>query len=67
MQTASQSGFLASANEVDLYQVSLHANDLLNVAVNAQTAGSGLQSILRVFDSRATRSPWTISKAAIRS
>ena len=50
VQTAQASGFLATTNEVDLYKVSLHAGDQLALSVSAQTAGSGLQSLLRVFD-----------------
>src|SRR5262249_20984645 len=37
-------------NQVDLYRVGLSVGDLLTARVSAQAAGSGLQSLLRVFD-----------------
>jgi hypothetical protein len=49
-QTAEASGFLAQPNEVDLYEVSLQAGDRLQAGVSAASAGSGLQSVLRIFD-----------------
>jgi hypothetical protein len=49
-QTAAASGFLAQPNEVDLYEVSLQAGDRLQAGVSAASAGSGLQSVLRIFD-----------------
>jgi hypothetical protein len=52
VQTAHVSGFLKTANQVDLYRIHLdNAGDKVTAAVSAQDAGSGLQSILRVFDS----------------
>ena len=48
--TAAADHFLASADEFDLYQVHLYAGDRLTVNVSAQSAGSGLQSALRLFD-----------------
>jgi hypothetical protein len=50
-QTAHSSGFLAAPNDFDLYTLQLNAGDQVNVAVSAQTAGSGLQSVLRIFNS----------------
>src|SRR5437660_7303025 len=50
-QTAQHAGFLATANQVDLYKVQLNAGDEVNAAVSAQPGGSGLQSLLRVFRS----------------
>ena len=55
VQTAQASGFLTTANEVDLYKVSLHAGNQVAVSVSAQTAGSGLQSLLRIFDASGTQ------------
>jgi hypothetical protein len=49
-QTAHAAGFLASSQAVDLYQVQLNPGDAVRASVTAQTSGSGLQSILRVFD-----------------
>jgi hypothetical protein len=48
--TAHASGFLARPDEVDLYQVHLGAGDRVSAAVTAQTSGSGLTSLLRMFD-----------------
>src|SRR6516162_3989568 len=49
-QTAHAAGFLATPNEVDLYQVQLNAGDVVNASVSSQTSGGALQSTLRVFD-----------------
>jgi hypothetical protein len=48
--TAEAAGRLADSQAVDLYGVHLDARDQLTVRVSAQGTGSGLQSILRVFD-----------------
>src|SRR4051812_9342283 len=48
--TAQAAGFLADPHEVDLYRVHLGRGDTLSTSVSAQGAGSGLQSLLRVFD-----------------
>src|SRR5262245_55541208 len=48
--TAKAAGFLADPHEVDLYRVHLGPGDILNAGVIAQGAGSGLQSLLRIFD-----------------
>jgi len=46
------SHFLSTPDEVDLYKVNLQAGDVLASDVRAQSAGSGLQSLLRVFDAQ---------------
>src|SRR5262249_31171257 len=48
--TAQVAHFLATPAEVDLYRVTLNTGDQVSARVSAQTAGSGLQSLLRVFD-----------------
>jgi hypothetical protein len=52
--TAQVSGFLANPSQVDLYAVNLNASialgDQIQASIAAQGAGSGLQSVLRVFD-----------------
>jgi hypothetical protein len=48
-QTAHAAGFLSAANEQDLYIVHLGTGDQVTATVNAQTAGSGLESVLRIF------------------
>jgi len=53
-QTAHAADFLANPNQVDLYSVALNPGDEVNAAVSAQTSGSGLQSILRVFNASGT-------------
>jgi hypothetical protein len=51
VQTAHASSVLKSVNQVDLYKIHLfNAGDKVTASVSAQNAGSGLQSILRVFD-----------------
>ncbi len=50
--TAQASSFIVQPNAVDLYEVPLKSGDRLAAAVRAQSAGSGLQSVLRVFDSQ---------------
>src|SRR5689334_9737772 len=51
IQTAHADGRIAAANDFALYRVALGAGDLVTAAVSAQANGSGLQSVLRVFDS----------------
>src|SRR5262245_36841490 len=48
-QTAHVGHFLSDPREVDLYQIQLSGGDSVHVAVSAQTAGSGLESRLRIF------------------
>src|SRR5689334_22912098 len=47
--TAHAPGFLSGPADFDLYRVRLEAGDRLTAGVAAQSAGSGLQSLLRVF------------------
>src|SRR5216117_2390684 len=47
--TAEVPGWIAAPLEADLFRVHLDAGDRLRIAVSAQGAGSGLQSVLRVF------------------
>src|SRR5262249_25949492 len=49
--TAQAGHFLAAPNEGDLYRVHLGAGARVSASLTAQTAGSGLQSLLRVFRS----------------
>ncbi len=51
-RTAHAAGFLATANEVDLYEIQLNRGDRITAAISAQSTGSGLQSLLRVFDNQ---------------
>jgi hypothetical protein len=48
--TAQASGFLSSPRDVNLYRVHLRAGDEISAEVSAQGSGSGLVSLLRVFD-----------------
>ena len=52
--TAQAANFLAKPNEVDLYRVALGAGDRISAAVSAQASGSGLVSLLRVFNAEGT-------------
>jgi hypothetical protein len=52
--TAHAAGFLASPNQFDLFRLNLNAGGRISAAVTAQMSGSGLQSILRVFDATGT-------------
>jgi FG-GAP-like repeat/Bacterial pre-peptidase C-terminal domain len=47
---ADASHFLAEGNEFDLYSVTLQKGDTIVASVSAQQSGSGLASLLRVFD-----------------
>src|SRR5258707_14689700 len=48
--TAHAGKFVSQPDEVDLYKVAnLGAGDRISVDISAQTVGSGLQSVLRVF------------------
>jgi hypothetical protein len=51
---ASESHFLSTPAEFDLYSVSLQSGDKLAMSVSAQQTGSALTSLLRVFDARGT-------------
>jgi hypothetical protein len=52
--TAQATGFLAAPRAVDLYRVDLDEGDTVHAAITAQTAGSGLRSLLRVFNDQGT-------------
>jgi len=49
-QVAHVSNFLSSPSEVDLYKVVLQPSDVIAASVRARQDGSGLASLLRVFD-----------------
>ncbi len=51
---AEVSHFLSIPNEVDLYSVPLQAGEIVSASVDAQQAGSGLTSLLRIFDANGT-------------
>jgi hypothetical protein len=51
---AKASHFLASGNEFDLYSLTLQKGDTLVASVSAEQSGSGLASLLRVFDAVGT-------------
>jgi hypothetical protein len=51
VDTAQASGLLANPGQVDFYQVHLSAGDQVQVDLGAQAAGSGLDGLLRVFNS----------------
>ena len=51
---AELSHFLSIPDEVDLYSVSLQKGETLDASINAQQAGSGLASLLRIFDAIGT-------------
>ncbi|MBI5757533.1 MAG: VCBS repeat-containing protein [Planctomycetales bacterium] len=53
-QAAHVSHLLANPNEVDLYRVTLSGGDTVDAGVRAQTAGSGLVSLLRIVDAQGT-------------
>src|SRR5271166_151388 len=48
------SHFLSIPDEVDLYSVALERGATLDASINAQQDGSGLASLLRVFDANGT-------------
>src|SRR5689334_1985868 len=48
--TAHAAAFLSDLHAADLYRVHLGAGDRITAAVSAQASGSGLVSLLRVFD-----------------
>ncbi|HKB39033.1 MAG TPA: hypothetical protein VKD72_21515, partial [Gemmataceae bacterium] len=50
LETAHVADFLAAPGQEDFYRVSLSAGDRVTAAVDAQNAGSALDSLLRVFD-----------------
>ena len=48
------SHFLSIPDEVDLYSVTLQSGEKLDASIDAQQAGSGLTSLLRIFDANGT-------------
>jgi hypothetical protein len=54
LSDASLSHFLSNPTEVDLYSMPLASGEEAFVSIDAQQAGSGLTSLLRVFDSNGT-------------
>ncbi len=54
LHDAEVSHFLSIPNEFDLYSVTLEQGETLDASVSAQAAGSGLASLLRVFNSIGT-------------
>jgi len=51
---AEVSHFLSIPNEVDVYSVTLQRGETLDASIDAQQAGSGLVSLLRIFDANGT-------------
>src|SRR5262245_38463910 len=51
---AELSHFLSTPEEVDLYSVTLQRGETLDASIDAQRAGSGLASLLRIFDAYGT-------------
>ncbi|MGO9468955.1 MAG: FG-GAP-like repeat-containing protein, partial [Isosphaeraceae bacterium] len=51
---ATESHFLSTPAEFDLYSVPLQSGDTLAVTISAQQSGSALASLLRVFDASGT-------------
>src|SRR5438046_2157984 len=51
---AEVSHYLSTPGAVDLYSVTLTRGETLDVGIKAQQAGSGLASLLRIFDSNGT-------------
>jgi hypothetical protein len=52
VQLSSQ--FLSAPDNVNLYSTSLHAGDTISASIVAQATGSGLASLLRVFNANGT-------------
>lgn len=50
LRLATVSGYLNSSTAVDIYAISLRANDTLTARIDTLTIGSGLDSYLRFFD-----------------
>src|SRR5262245_27415641 len=51
LNLAEESHFLSHPGDVDFYSVALDGGEEAHVSIEAQQAGSGLTSLLRVFDS----------------
>ncbi len=54
MNDAEVSHFLSIPDEFDLYSVALQTGETLKANINAQSSGSGLESLLRVFNANGT-------------
>src|SRR6516165_9808765 len=54
LNDAEVSHFLSIPDEVDLYSVTLQSGETLEASIDSQQAGSGLTSLLRVFDANGT-------------
>lgn len=67
LHDAEVSHFLSIPNEFDLYSVTLEQGETLDASVSAQAAGSGLASLLCVFNSIGTPLCSTTSRGATRS
>ena len=54
LNDAEVSHFLSIPNEFDLYSVYLQSGETFDASIDAQSAGSGLESLLRVFSANGT-------------
>ncbi len=54
LNDAEVSHFLSIPTEVDLYSLAMQRGETIGVSVDAQQAGSALESLLRVFDAQGT-------------
>src|SRR6516225_876923 len=54
LNDAEVSHFVSVPDEVDLYSVTLQSGETLDASIDAQQAGSGLTSLLRVFNASGT-------------
>ena len=54
LNDAEVSHFLSIPTEVDLYAVTMQRGETIDVSVDAQQAGSALESLLRIFDADGT-------------
>src|SRR6516165_3926434 len=54
LSDAEVSHFLSIPDEVDLYSVTLQSGETLDARIDAQQAGSGLTSLLRIFNASGT-------------
>src|SRR6516165_5885679 len=54
LNDAEVSHLLSIPDEVDLYSVTLQSGETLEASIDSQQAGSGLTSLLRVFDANGT-------------
>ena len=54
LNDAEVSHFLSIPTEVDLYSLTMQRGETIDVSVDAQQAGSALESLLRIFDAHGT-------------